>query len=221
MEVDNFCDVNLRILSEHINQLPDKEFKFAAIAADALNLESRKGNKYGVLDMHDMEGSMEFRLFGEQYLKYRHFLVPGSFLFIKGTVQRKSKKWNPDGKQKEFRISYMELLTEVRKKELKQVYVQMDSSYITSESINEIEEVFAKYEGGVNVYLDMIDYSENEGVTLVSKTRKVEVSNEFMQDMKKIGGYVGISFNRSKMTEVIKKNQTKQVSLVDEKAIAS
>ena len=171
--------------------------------------------------MHDMEGSMEFRLFGEQYLKYRHFLVPGSFLFIKGTVQRKSKKWNPDGKQKEFRISYMELLTEVRKKELKQVYVQMDSSYITSESINEIEEVFAKYEGGVNVYLDMIDYSENEGVTLVSKTRKVEVSNEFMQDMKKIGGYVGISFNRSKMTEVIKKNQTKQVSLVDEKAIAS
>jgi hypothetical protein len=97
----------------------------------------------------------------------------------------------------------------------------MDSSYITSESINEIEAVFAKYEGGVNVYLDMIDYSENEGVTLVSKTRKVEVSNEFMQDMKKIGGYVGISFNRSKMTEVIKKNQTKQVSLVDEKAIAS
>jgi DNA polymerase-3 subunit alpha len=221
LEVDNFCDVNLRILSEHINQLPDKEFKFAAIAADALNLESRKGNKYGVLDMHDMEGSMDFRLFGEQYLKYRHFLVPGNFLFIKGNVQRKSKKWNPDGKQKEFRISYMELLSEVRKKELKQVYIQMDSSYVTNETIAEIEEVFNKYEGGVNVYLDMIDYSENEGVTLVSKTRKVEVSNEFMQDMKKIGGYAGISFNRSKMTEVIKTNQAKQVSLVNEKAIAS
>jgi DNA polymerase III subunit alpha len=221
LEVDNFCDVNLRVLSEHINQLPDKEYKFAAIAADALNLESRKGNKYGVLEMHDMEGTMEFRLFGEQYLKYRHFLVPGNFLFIKGTVQLKSKKWNTDGKQKEFRVSYMELLTEIRKKELKQVYVQMDSSYITAESIVEIEEVFTKYEGGVNVYLDMIDYGENEGVTLVSKTRKVEVSNEFMRDMKKIGGYAGISFNRSKMTEVIKKNQAKQVDLVNENAIAS
>ena len=221
LEVDNFCDVNLKILSEHINQLPDKEYKFAAIAADALNLESRKGNKYGVLEMHDMEGTLEFRLFGEQYLKYRHFLVPGSFLFIKGTVQRKSKKWNPDGKQKEFRISYMELLSEIRNKELKQVYIQMDSSYITAESIAEVEEVFTKYEGGVNVYLDMIDYSENEGVTLVSKTRKVEVSNEFMQDMKKIGGYVDISFNRSKMAEVIKNNQAKQLDLVQEKAIAS
>ena len=42
-----------------------------------------------------------------------------------------------------------------------------------------------------------------------------------MQDMKKIGGYVDISFNRSKMTEVIKKNQAKQVDLVNEKAIAS
>ena len=67
----------------------------------------------------------------------------------------------------------------------------------------------------------MIDYSENEGVTLVSKTRKVEVSNEFMQDMKKIGGYVDISFNRSKMAEVIKNNQAKQLDLVQEKAIAS
>ena len=160
LEVDNFCDVNLRVLSEHINQLPEKEYKFAAIAADALNLESRKGNKYGVLEMHDMEGTMEFRLFGEQYLKYRHFLVPGSFLFIKGTVQRKSKKWNPDGKQKEFRVSYMELLSEIRNKELKQVYIQMDSSYITAESIAEVEEVFTKYEGGVSVYLDMIDYAK-------------------------------------------------------------
>ena len=50
-----------------------------------------------------------------------------------------------------------------------------------------------------------------------SKTRKVEVSNEFMRDMKKIGGYVDISFNRSKMTEVIKKNQAKQVDLVKRK----
>jgi len=221
LEVDNFCDINLKILSQHINQIPDKEYKFAAIAADALNLESRKGNKYGVLDMHDMEGSMDFRLFGEQYLKYRHFLVPGNFLFIKGNVQLKSKKWNPDGKQKEFRVTYMELLTEIRKKELKQVYIQMDSAYITAESIQEIEEVFAKYQGGTNVYLDMIDYTENEGVTLVSKTGKVEVSNEFMRDMKKIGGYVDISFNKSKMIEVIKKNQSKQVDLVNEKAMAS
>jgi len=221
LEVDNFCDVNLRILSEHINQIPDKEYKFAAIAADALNLESRKGNKYGVLEMHDMEGSMDFRLFGEQYLKYRHFLVPGNFLFIKGNVQLKSKKWNPDGKQKEFRVSYMELLSEIRKKELKQVYIQMDSAYITGESINEVEEVFAKYQGGTNVYLDMIDYTENEGVTLVSKTGKVEVSNEFMRDMKKIGGYVDISFNKSKMAEVIRKNQSKQLDLVSEKAMAS
>ena len=42
-----------------------------------------------------------------------------------------------------------------------------------------------------------------------------------MQDMKKIGGYVDISFNRSKMAEVIKNNQVKQLDLVQEKAIAS
>lgn len=30
----------------------------------------------GVIELQDMEGQMEFRLFGEQYLKFMHFLVP-------------------------------------------------------------------------------------------------------------------------------------------------
>ena len=71
------------------------------------------------------------------------------------------------GSRKSFGFLTWSYLSEIRNKELKQVYVQMDSSYITAESIAEVEEVFTKYEGGVNVYLDMIDYCENEGVTLV------------------------------------------------------
>ena len=40
-------------------------------------------------------------------------------------------------------------------------------------------------------------------------------------ESEKVGGYVDISFNRSKMAEVIKRNQLKQINMVDEKAMAS
>ena len=45
---------------------------------------------------------MEFRLFGEQYLKFMHFLVPGNFLHIKGKVQQRPKYYKSDEFQKEI-----------------------------------------------------------------------------------------------------------------------
>ncbi len=218
LEVDNFCDVNLKILSEHINEIADKEYCFAGIAADALNLESRKGNRYGVLNMHDMEGSMDVRLFGELYQKYRHYLVPGNFLFIRGTVQLKSKKWNPDGKQKEFKVTSMELLQEIRKKELKQVYLRFDAEYVTDEIIQQLENMFQEYEGDKNVYLELIDHSDNAGVILVSKTKKVKVNNDFLEAATKLQGYLGYSINKSKMNEYLKKLKAKSSKKINVQA---
>ena len=66
LELEYFCDVNLKVLKEHQEQLPEKEYAFIGLASSAANLESRRGTKYGVLDLQDMEGQMEFRLFGEK-----------------------------------------------------------------------------------------------------------------------------------------------------------
>ena len=55
------------MLNEKLQELPEREFSFIGLANSAANLESRRGTKYGVLELQDMEGQMEFRLFGEQY----------------------------------------------------------------------------------------------------------------------------------------------------------
>ena len=213
LEVDNFCDIGLNVLSERVNDLPNREFSFGGMAVDAMNLESRKGNKYGVLNMQDKEGSLDVRLFGELYLKNMHFLVPGSFLYIKGNVQLKKKSWNPDGKQKEFNVSYIELLENIRDKNLKKIYLRFDSNGITSNTILELETLFTKYEGTKTVYLELLDFDELSGVSLVSRQAKVNVTNEFLEELVAVDGYEAYSINKSKMNEQL--NQLKLEKMKD------
>jgi DNA polymerase-3 subunit alpha len=197
LEVKNFCDIELNDLNIHINNLPDKEYAVAGIISNMAHLESRKGNKYGFFELQDKSGSMEFRLFGETYLKLQHFLAPGNFLYVKGKVQLKGKKFNPDGKQKEYSVQYLELLTNIRERLLSKVYLRFDATQVTRESLQELEEVFNKYEGNRTVYIDLIDHEEISGVTLLSRNRKVNVSNEFLKEVKEIPGYEGFAVNKS------------------------
>ena len=73
---------------------------------------------------------MEFRLFGEQYLKFMHFLVPGNFLFIKGKVQQRPKYYKSDEFQKEFRIQQIEVLDDVREKLANSLFLRWDYQFI-------------------------------------------------------------------------------------------
>lgn len=201
LEVNNFCDIQLSDLNEHLNNLPDKDFSCAGIISNCAHLESRKGAKYGFFELQDKSGAMEFRLFGETYLKLQHFLVPGNFLYVKGKIQLKGKKFNPDGKQKEFSVQYVELLTNIRDRLLTKLYVRLDASLITRDSLNDLEEIFDKYEGNRTIYLDLIDYEEASGVTLLSRNKKVNVSNEFLKDIKEVPGYEGFSVNKSDLNK--------------------
>ena len=80
---------------------------------------------------------------------------------------------------------------------MKKVYLRFDATAITRESLAELEEIFAKYEGGKTVYLDLLDHEEISGVTLLARNNKVNVSNEFLKEVKEIPGYEGFAVNKS------------------------
>ena len=221
LEVESFCDLGLKDLNEKINLLPNKEFAVAGIISNVGHLESRKGNKYGFFELQDMTGGMEFRIFGETYLKLSHFLTPGNFLYVKGNVQLKGKKFNPDGKSKEYSVQYMELLTNIRDKQLKKVHIRFDAALINHSSLDELEGLFETYVGDKSVYLDLIDYSDGTGVTLISRSKKVNVSNEFLKDLNEIMGYEGFSVNKSQLPKIlndIKKEQAQMKAEADAEA---
>jgi DNA polymerase-3 subunit alpha len=199
LELQNFCSINANILSENINQLPEKEFTIIGIANKAVNLQSRRGTRYGVLEIQDMLGSMEFRLFGEQYLKFMHFLVPGNFLSVTGKIQLRPKHYNADGKQKEFNISKIELLKELLEKNVKTIYLRWDSKQLDKLEIDNIDLVFNNHKGKSPVFFELIDQEDKSNVLLTSRDVMLNVSNELLVDLQELPSFLGCSLNKSNL----------------------
>ena len=205
LELKYFCDINLKILNENLQDLPEREFSFIGLANNAANLESRRGTKYGLIELQDMEGQMEFRLFGEQYLKFMHFLVPGNFLFIKGKVQQRPKYYKSDEFQKEFRILQIDVLEEVRSKLANSLYVQWNYDQLKKEHVNQLENLFKKHKGKKQIIFELFDQETRSFVTLNSRNFKSNISNELIKNLEKMDGFIGYSVNKSWMNNYIEK----------------
>ena len=195
----------MKILNENLQDLPEREFSFIGLAHNAANLESRRGTKYGVIELQDMEGQMEFRLFGEQYLKFMHFLVPGNFLFIKGKVQQRPKYYKSDEFQKEFRILQIDVLEEVRSKLANSLYVQWNYDQLKKEQVYQLENLFKKYKGNKQIIFELFDQETRSYVTLNSRNFKSNISNELIKNLEKMDGFIGYSVNKSWMNNYIEK----------------
>jgi DNA polymerase-3 subunit alpha len=188
-----------------LQDLPEREFSFIGLANNAANLESRRGTKYGVIELQDMEGQMEFRLFGEQYLKFMHFLVPGNFLFIKGKVQQRPKYYKSDEFQKEFRILQIDVLEDVRSKLANSLYVQWNYDQLNKEHVNQLENLFKKHKGKKQIIFELFDQETRSYVTLNSRNFKSNISNELIKNLEKMDGFIGYSVNKSWMNNYIEK----------------
>tara|TARA_B110000971_G_scaffold72613_1_gene74551 strand:- start:8926 stop:13371 length:4446 start_codon:yes stop_codon:yes gene_type:complete len=206
LELKYFCDINLKVLNENLQELPEREFSFIGLANSAANLESRRGTKYGVLELQDMEGQMEFRLFGEQYLKFMHFLVPGNFLHIKGKVQQRPKYYKSDEFQKEFRIQQIDVLDDIRDKLSNSLYLKWDFESLKSEQINDLEKLMGKYKGKKQVIFELLDSESSTYVTLNSRKYMSNVSNELIHEISQLEGFLGYSINKSNMVNYLEKN---------------
>jgi DNA polymerase-3 subunit alpha len=211
LELEYFCDINLKVLNENLEDLPEREYAFIGLASSAANLESRRGTKYGVLDLQDMEGQMEFRLFGEQYLKFMHFLVPGNFLYIKGKVQQRPKYYKSDEFQKEFRIQQIELLDDVREKLTQTIYFRLDYEVLKENQVKEITNLLKKFKGKKNIVFELLDRKTRSFITLNSRSHQAGVSNELFENLKNLDGYLGFSINKSLMERYIHENVEEQI----------
>ena len=205
LELKYFCDINLKVLNEKLQDLPEREFSFIGLASSAANLESRRGTKYGVLELQDMEGQMEFRLFGEQYLKFMHFLVPGNFLFIKGKVQQRPKYYKSDEFQKEFRIQQIEVLDDVREKLANSLFLRWDYQFIDKEKVKSLENLFVKYKGKKQIIFELLDQKTKSYVTLNSRKFRSNISNDLITKLSQFEGFLGYSINKSFMNHYVEK----------------
>ena len=85
-EIDAFCNAPVSAFN-HMEDYVNRELAVTGVITDVQHRVSKNGKGWALFTMEDYTDSYEFRIFGEEYLKYRHFLMINSFAYIKVYVR--------------------------------------------------------------------------------------------------------------------------------------
>ena len=78
-----FCNATIKHFKGDLAKYVNMNLSFAGIISDVQHRVSKAGKGWALFTIEDYGDSNEFRIFGEEYLKMKHFLVPNSFLFVR------------------------------------------------------------------------------------------------------------------------------------------
>jgi DNA polymerase-3 subunit alpha len=175
-EMKYYCNTPLTAF-QNLTQLLDKDISVGGIVTSVEHKVAKNGNGWASVIIEDYSGSFEFKLFGEKYLKFRHFLVPNSFLHIKISVRN---DWN-----KNPRVEFLnvQLLQDVLEEFTKKITLNFSINEINEVNIQKINALINQYKGKKILNFVVFDIEENIKLTLPSRTYKVDISNEFIEEL--------------------------------------
>ena len=156
-EMKYYCNSKLESLKDLNNQI-NKNLSFGGIVSNVKHLVNKSGKGWGSFVLEGYDESHEFRIFGEEYMKFRHYLTPNSFTFVKLIVK---EGW-PDketGKKGEPRIQFVEfkILQDILGLFAKKLVVHINITDLQSEFIHQLSSVFQQNKGDKSVVFEVME----------------------------------------------------------------
>ena len=91
VEMKYFCNAPVSAFSNN-EEILNKDLTIGGIVTDVQHRISKNGKGWAAFTIEDYSESHEFRMFGEDYLKFKHFLIPNSFFIFEFLYDRAGEK---------------------------------------------------------------------------------------------------------------------------------
>jgi DNA polymerase-3 subunit alpha len=181
LEMQHLCSKGgLKVLNDLETAKKKGDLSFGGMLSDVAHRTTKNGKPFGVFQIEDYEHGERFFLFGEDYIKFKNYLVDGWFLFIQGRVQ--SKRFNEH--ELEFKIHTVELLADVREKKARRITLQIDLSMLTDDVVEQVTTLCESHSGSCGMTIQIKDLGV--GISMPSRTTRVELSNEFLNGIEEL-----------------------------------
>lgn len=166
----NFCNVSIGQLSDNLRAYRGQNVTFAGMIGAVAHRETKTGKPFGTFQLEDFNDSFQLAIFSEDYLKFRHFLVEGSFLLLKAKIQPRFRSET----ELEIKISQITLLAEAIENTTKHIQIKLKSEQLNAEFVENIVQLVNKHPGKVTYEIKISDDKENGGVVMKSRKSKVD-----------------------------------------------
>ncbi|MBQ0734333.1 DNA polymerase III subunit alpha [Aquimarina celericrescens] len=179
-EMKYFCNatlLNFADLEGNIN----RELSFGGVITNVEHRTSKNGKGWATFTMEDYNTVHEFRIFGEEYLKHRPFLVKSTFVYAKAFVK---EGWvNRDtGKKGDPRIQFnsFQLLHDVMENYARKLTIQLDINELSDSRIEDLKELLGIHTGNHTLNFVIYEMAEQLKLHMPSRKQKVNISPELL-----------------------------------------
>ena len=176
-EIKYFCNGKINML-QNIDKLEGTELTFAGIISDVQHRVAKNGKPWGLFVFEDYMESYEFKLFNEDYLKFRHYLIPNTFLYIKTALRR---PWQAADVR--VNITQIQQLQDVLSKMAKKITINLDIKTLNENNIQQINNIIKKHKGTHHLNFTVYDVDEKIKLDMPSRNTKVNISNELIEEL--------------------------------------
>ena len=176
-EIKHNCNHSIEKF-ENLEPLKNRDLSFAGIISEVTNRIDKKGNPFGIVTIEDFTDSKQFMLFSEDYMKFKLMLVQGAFVYVRARVQ--PKRW---GDELEIKLTAINLLSDVLEKLTKCISLRVNLFDIDESFSTNFKNILEEHKGTHQLKLNIIDPDENVSLELLSRTHKVKISKQLIQDI--------------------------------------
>ena len=163
-----------------MDKMNGREVTFGGMVTTTREGQTKHGSPFTIFKIEDYSGNFEIALFGDDSINYGRFARPGLSLYIKGRVQ--PRRYSES--QFEFKISSIQLLTDVKDKLLEKLTIQLPLAEVTHESVENLSALLKNNSGNTLLYFHVHGAEPHLNLELFARNSKITVTTKLVDYLK-------------------------------------
>jgi DNA polymerase-3 subunit alpha len=179
-EMRYFCNSKLEAFKD-LQQYVNKNLSIGGIITNVQHRVAKNGKGWASFTLEGFDESYEFRIFGEEYLKFRHYLIPNNFTYIR-VVVKEGYVDKETGKKGEPRLQFLivHYLQDVLPTYAKKLIIHMNIEDLRSDLITKLQTIFQSNRGDHSVIFEVLELETIKKVADV--VAPIFITNEEVSD---------------------------------------
>ena len=168
-----------------LRPLVDREVRFGGIIGEVQHRVSKNGKGWATFIVEDYYESQELRIFGEEYLRFKHFLYENNFVFIKMFI-KEGWKDTDSGRVGDPRIQFLNFqqLQDSLSNNAKRLSVKLEIDLIEDEHVKFFKDLIKNNKGDQELVFNVFGNGDGLKVNLNSTKYKVKINEQLLKSLK-------------------------------------
>ena len=178
-----FSNIKLNDLKD-LKPLVDKEIRLAGIIGEVHHKISKNGKGWATFVLEDYYESYELRIFGEDYLKFKHFLIENNFICVKMFVKQGWKD-RESGRIGDPRIQYLSFhqLQDSLSNNAKRIIIKLEAHLFEENHISFFKDILKNNKGNQDIVFNVLGNGDGLKLNLLSPKYKVKISENLLKTL--------------------------------------